>query len=173
MYPHWLRLVEAEGATIIQGEAGLGLTLDRGLEMMVLYPEATLIGGREEKANNRSIVIRLTYGAVSILLPGDIEAKVEHRLAAEGVPLRSTVLKAAHHGSCTSTTQAFLDAVDPEVVVISVGADNDFGHPCDEVLERLGDVPVYRTDRHGTVEVISDGTRVWIDTDRGDGERSQ
>ncbi len=87
-------------------------------------------------------------------------------LGAEGAAPASTVLKAAHHGSCSSTTQEFLDAVDPEVVVISVGADNHFGHPCAEVVERLDGFPVYRTDEQGAVEVITDGTRVWVETDR-------
>jgi competence protein ComEC len=93
---------------------------------------------------------------------------------AEEAALSSTVLKAAHHGSCSSTTQAFLDAVDPEVVVISVGADNDFGHPCAEVLERLEHtlserdrgLPVYRTDEYGVVEVVTDGVQVWVKTER-------
>jgi len=119
-----------------------------------------------EEANNNSVVTRLTYGQVSVLLPGDIEAEVEHRLVVEGAPLRSTVLKAAHHGSCSSTTQEFLDAVDPEVVVISVGADNRFGHPCAEVVERLEGLPVYRTDEQGVVEVISDGVQMWVETER-------
>ena len=103
---------------------------------------------------------RLAYGQVSLLFPGDIEAEVERALVgAHGdALLQSIVLKLPHHGSCSSTTQRFLEAVDPEVVVISVGADNRFGHPCDEVLERLGDLPVYRTDEHGAVEIVSDGT---------------
>jgi competence protein ComEC len=76
------------------------------------------------------------------------------------------VLKVPHHGSCSSTTQRFLDAVDPELVVISVGAENTFGHPCDEVLERLGEIPLYRTDEQGAVEIVTDGTRVWVEVER-------
>ena len=84
------------------------------------------------------------------------------------------MLKAAHHGSCSSTTAEFLEAVDLAVVIISVGADNDFGHPCTEVLERLelalseieGKVPLYRTDEQGVVEVITDGARVWVEVER-------
>jgi competence protein ComEC len=76
------------------------------------------------------------------------------------------VLKAPHHGSCTSTTQAFLEAVDPQIVVISVGAENTFGHPCDEVLERLDGLPVYRTDEQGAVEVISDGAQMRVEVER-------
>jgi competence protein ComEC len=103
---------------------------------------------------------------VSVLLTGDIEAPVEHRLVARGATLASTVLKAAHHGSCSSTTEEFLAAVDPEVVVISVGADNDFGHPCAGVLERLGELPVYRTDEQGVVEIVTDGAQAWVETER-------
>ncbi len=162
IYEYWLQLLAAEGATIYQGQASLQLTLDEGLEMVVLHPGAELL----EEANNNSVVARLTYGQVSVLLPGDIEAEVEQQLVADEAGLASTVLKVAHHGSCSSTTQEFLEAVDPEVVVISVGADNRFGHPCEEVLERLEELPVYRTDERGAVEVISDGVQVWVETER-------
>jgi len=78
----------------------------------------------------------------------------------------STVLKIAHHGSETSTSSQFLAAVAPEVAVISVGADNTFGHPSPEVLERLidrvGEDNVYRTDEDGTIEFITDGDRLWL-----------
>jgi competence protein ComEC len=172
VYEYWLKSLEAEGATVYQGETGLRLVLDEGadasrpLEMVVLHPGPELVGGRAGNTNNNSVVTKLTYGQVSVLLPGDIEEEVEHRLVADGATLASTVLKAAHHGSCTSTTQEFLDAVAPEVVVISVGADNDFGHPCTEVLERLEGLPAYRTDEQGVVEVITDGAQVWVETER-------
>jgi competence protein ComEC len=162
VYAHWLRLLEAEGATIYRGEAGLRLALDEGLEMVVLHPGAELQGD----ANNDSIVARLTYGQISVLLTGDIEAEVEQQLVAGGATLASTVLKAAHHGSCNSTTHEFLEAVAPEVAVISVGAENRFGHPCAEALERLAGLPVYRTDEQGAIEVISDGSRVWVETEQ-------
>ena len=172
VYDYWLRLVEAEGATIYRGEVGLRLALDEGvdasrpLEMVVLHPGAEPVSGKEGNANNNSVVTRLTYGQVSVLLTGDIEAEVEQRLVARGATLASTVLKAAHHGSCSSTTDEFLGAVEPEMVVISVGADNDFEHPCDEVLGRSEGLPVYRTDEQGTVEIISDGAQLWIKTER-------
>jgi competence protein ComEC len=165
-YDYWLQLVEAEGADVYRGEIGLQLNLDRGLEMLVLHPGAELPTGSEPNVNNSSIVTRLTYGQVSVLLTGDIEAEVEQRLVAQGATLASTVLKAAHHGSCSSTTEEFLAAVDPEVVVISVGADNDFGHPCAGVLERLGELPVYRTDERGVIEIVTDGAQAWVETER-------
>ncbi|MBN1978355.1 MAG: DNA internalization-related competence protein ComEC/Rec2 [Anaerolineae bacterium] len=169
-YDYWLELVEDEGASVYEGQAGLSLTLDEadaqrpGLEMLILHPGVEVW----ESANDNSVVTRLVYGQVSLLLTGDIEAEVEGTLvgARDVAPLQSTVLKAAHHGSCSSSTQAFLDAVDPEVVVISVGVDNRFGHPCDEVLERLAGLPLYRTDEHGAVEIVSDGVQVWVETER-------
>jgi competence protein ComEC len=171
-YARWLEVVAEEGATVYKGAAGMQLALDPALEMIVLHSGAEL----EEDANNNSIVTRLTYRQVSLLLSGDIEAEVEAHLvgAQHAVPqLQSTVLKVPHHGSCSSTTQRFLDAVDPEVAIISVGADNRFGHPCDEVLERLDahaeqgrSVPVYRTDAHGAIEIVSDGTQVQVEVER-------
>ncbi len=166
VYEYWLQLLQSEGATVYQGEAGLRITLDEGLDMIVLHPGVKLVDGTDADVNNNSVLVRLAYGEVSVLLTGDIEAVVEHQLVTEGVPLASTVLKAAHHGSCSSTTQEFLEAVAPEMVVISVGADNDFGHPCADVMERLDGLPVYRTDEQGVVEVVSDGARVWVKTER-------
>ena len=169
-YTRWLELVAQEGAEVYQGETGLQMTLDgadalRLLKMLVLHPESELVGGREGSANNNSIVLRIDYGQVSVLLPGDIEAAVERRLVEDGASLRSTVLKAAHHGSCTSTSEPFLNAVDPDVIIISVG-ENDYGHPCDDVVARLEGVALYRTDEHGTVEIVTDGVRVWARTER-------
>jgi competence protein ComEC len=168
VYDFWLQLLEGEGATIYRGGAGLQMTLDQGVEMLVLHPGAELPRGTESDVNNSSIVTRLTYGQVSVLLTGDIEAPVERQLVAQESPIASTVLKAAHHGSCSSTTPEFLAAVDPEVAIISVGGDNDFGHPCDGVLEELEarGLPVYRTDERGTVEVTTDGTQVWTEMER-------
>jgi competence protein ComEC len=163
-YDYWLELVADEEASVYEGQAGLALTLDEGLGMLVLHPGVDVW----ESANDNSVVTRLMYGQVSLLLTGDIEAEVEEHLvgAQHAVPLQSTVLKAAHHGSCSSTTQEFLDAVDPELIIISVGADNTFGHPCDEVLERLKGLPIYRTDEQGAVEVISNGVQIWVRTER-------
>jgi competence protein ComEC len=170
----WRQLLVEEGATVYSGEAGLDIALDQGLRIEVLHPGVELPA--VEGYNDNSIVTRLTYGQASLLLTGDITARVERQLLASGQPLRSTVLKAPHHGSCTSTTGSFLEAVDPELVVISVGEDNDFGQPCDEVLQRLGlalhevegRLPLYRTDEHGTVELVTDGSRLWVETERAD-----
>ncbi len=163
-WEHWLDLLETEGATVYQGEAGLRLTLDRGVEMTVLNPGPELW----EESNDNSLVVRLVYGQTALLLTSDIGAHVERRLVAEeGAGLASTALKVAHHGSCASTTPEFLDAVTPQVAVVSVGAGNRFGSPCAEVLARLSGVEVYRTDEQGTIEFVSDGAQTWrVETER-------
>jgi competence protein ComEC len=119
--------------------------------------------------NNNSLVLRLEWGEASFLLTGDIEAEAEHLLVSSGQPVSASVLKVAHHGSGGSSTPAFLAAVDPVYAVISVGAENRFGHPHQAVLDRLaepGDVAVLRTDEQGTVEFVTDGARLWVQTER-------
>lgn len=162
-YDRWQQLVEVEGAAVYQGEAGLRLVFDEGVELAVVHPGAEL---ESRDVNSNALVTRLAYGSISVLLAGDIEAEVERQLVAGGAPLRSTVLKVAHHGSCASTTSEFLEAVAPQVVIIGKGADNRFGHPCEEVLERLVDVAVYRADERGVVEVVSEGVQIWVETER-------
>jgi competence protein ComEC len=172
-YERWMELVAAEGAEVYSGIRGLQLDLGEGVALEVLHPPAAIadLGGIGH--NNASVVMRMTYGSVSVLLPGDIEEQVERSLVAGGAWLESNVLKLAHHGSCTSTSDEFLRAVAPDVTAISVG-ENDFGHPCADVLDRLAqwaaeearELPVYRTDRDGMVEVISDGEQIWVRTER-------
>ena len=88
-------------------------------------------------SNNDSVAVRLRYGTVSVLLAADMEDEAELRLIDSGSDISSTVLKAGHHGSDTSSSQAFLDAVGPEIAVVSAGLDNQYGHPAPQVLERL------------------------------------
>jgi competence protein ComEC len=164
MCEEWRQLVEDGGATVYRGEAGLEIELDEGLVLEVLHPGVELVAC--EGFNDNSVVTRLTYGEASMLLTGDIQAKAKRRLLADQARLRSTVLKVAHHGGCDSTTAAFLEAVDPQLAVISVGAENEFGHPCDALLRRLDGRTVYRTDEYGTVTFTTDGKQVWVRTER-------
>jgi competence protein ComEC len=87
-------------------------------------------------------------------------------MIAAGLPLAADVLKVGHHGSDSSTSTAFLAAVHPQVAVIQVGADNHFGHPAPALLARLAGIQVWRTDRNGRIEMISDGQRWWAKTER-------
>jgi len=165
VYERWLKDVAHERGVVSDVRAGQQIDLDQGVRMTVLYSGGKCMQA-DGNSNNCSVVTRLEYGQFSVLLPGDIEAPIEQSLVYDGAVQQSVVLKAAHHGSCTSTTQEFVDAVAPQVVVISVGADNEFGHPCDGVLERLAGLQVYRTDEDGTIEIVTDGSRYWIETER-------
>ncbi len=118
----------------------------------------------EKAGNNDSVVLRLTDARTAFLLTGDIEKQVEKKLLDAADPLASVFLKAPHHGSKTSSTEPFLEAVHPQYAVISVGARNSYGLPSPETIERyraLG-IQLWRTDQNGAVTATSDGARVWV-----------
>jgi competence protein ComEC len=166
IYQEWLRLVEDKGIEYNIARAGQEIDLDNGIKIEVLNPPATLYEGTSHDVDNNGVVLKLSWDKVGFLFTADIREEVEFELIGQRANLKSTVLKVAHHGSKTSTTSQFLAAVDPEVAVISVGADNTFGHPSPEVVERLidrvGEDNVYRTDEDGTIELITDGERLWL-----------
>ena len=110
----------------------------------------------------------MRYGAASFLFTGDLIAAQEKAMLDEGKEPRCTVLKVAHHGSKTSTTEAFLAAAAPRFAVISVGRDNTFGHPAAEVVERLQNAgaKIYRTDEDGAVVFRTDGKKMRVETFR-------
>jgi len=119
------------------------------------------LAARLENVNDLSLVVRMSYGSISFLFPGDIEAEGE-RLLVLGAPvgsLRATVLKVPHHGSGLSSSAVFLERVRPSVAVVSAGRSNRFGFPHDDALQRLerSGAVVYRTDRAGAVRVLTDG----------------
>lgn len=118
--------------------------------------------------NNTSIVLRVTYGDTSFLFTGDGEREVEQAILDSGEEIRSTVLKVGHHGSETSTGYLWLREVMPQYAVISVGKDNSYGHPADEVLSRLrdADVTTFRTDLQGDISCVSDGKTVTFTVSR-------
>ncbi len=120
--------------------------------------------GRDSDVNNNSLVLRLDWGLISLLLTGDIEQEGETALMAARQPLRHLVLKVAHHGSRYSSTEEFLKAGQPALAVISVGARNPFGHPRAETLDRLqrAGARLYRTDRDGAILLETDGSTLTV-----------
>jgi competence protein ComEC len=159
----WSQLIAERRPARIPPQAGTQFQIEPGVEMTLLHPDAD--APVSLKGNDASLVTWLTFGSVSFLLTADVEAAGEAALIRSGRLQSCTVLKAAHHGSKTSTLQEFLALTDPQVVVISVGAGNPFGHPSPEVLARLAGRPMFRTDQSGTVEIASDGTRLWVKTE--------
>ena len=139
---------------------GQGLTLD------IIYPDRTL--GTYKNMNNSSVVGLLRFKDTRVMLEGDLEAQGEKYLIAQQRDLKADVLKVGHHGSKTSTTEAWLNAVNPHYAIISVGAHNGYGHPHPSVIERLKQhgVITYRTDRNGDVTMTSDGTSIAFTTQK-------
>ena len=124
----------------------------------------------DQHDNDMSVALRLVYHHFTLLLTGDAGENAEQAMLAVGRPLSAVVYKAGHHGAKSSSSTAFLDSVRPQYVVMSVGEENRYGHPHQEVLQRAADVgaAVLRTDALGTIELISDGQALWweaIDND--------
>ncbi len=138
--------------------AGSVLQSDPALRLYAVGPVNIVTQG--ENLNNSSVVLRLVFGATSVLLPGDAEEKSEQVIArAYGAFLQSDILKAGHHGSKTSSSDAWLAAVQPRTAIISVGRKNRFGHPSPGTLGRLdrNGIALVRTDEEGAVIFGSDG----------------
>jgi competence protein ComEC len=158
----WLRTLAAwRGTPSVRVTDGIRKSIG-GVTLEVLSPPPDWAPRRV--SNNDSVVLRLDYQGRRILLPGDVEARMERRLAERNEPISSDVLKVAHHGSRTSSTPAFLERVSPQFGIISVGAFKRFGHPHEEVLDALrsAGVRLYRTDRDGTTTISSDGHHLAI-----------
>lgn len=142
--------------------AGDTFKLSGGVVIKVLSPGGIspgYSGGDEMDVNEESLVFRLNYGKFSMLFASDAGFAAERRILSNGHELASTVLKVGHHGSRHSTSEEFLNGVKPELALISAGAANRFGLPSSRTLELLASrkIPVYRTDRDGTIELVSDG----------------
>lgn len=170
IYQEWLKLISQKQITCTFVQAGQVLDLGQGIVIEVLNPPSTLLEGTTDDIDNNGIVLSLSWNNVSFLFTADIEMEAELKLISERAKLRSTVLKVAHHGSDTSTSSEFLAVVDPQVAVISAGKNNKFGHPHPEVIERLKaeliEDKIYTTGERGTVEFITDGQKLWVETDK-------
>lgn len=173
--PHRRLLRDARsepGASLQVAHAGDVIRLGASAGLEILFPSDTDLASPvpDGERNNTSVVALVRYGRFTAILTGDAEAAVEALLAARGLLGPVDVLKVGHHGSRSSTTDAFLAAIEPSVAIISVGADNSYGHPHPTVLENLADIPglhVFRTDLDGGVEVVTDGRDYWVITAHG------
>lgn len=152
-----LLAMQSKSLTFTRAKANISVDLGSGVTAEFLAP----INDSYTDANNYSAVLKVTYGSTSFLFTGDAETTSENEMIAAGAALQSTVLKVGHHGSNSSTSDAFLNKVNPEYAVISVG-DNSYGQPTEETLAKLSQhgVLVYRTDISGTIVAESDGSIV-------------
>ncbi|HOZ37002.1 MAG TPA: ComEC/Rec2 family competence protein [bacterium] len=141
------------------------ITFEDGVDFQVLWPRENLAGKKVDDLNNSSLVFKLVYGDNSWILPGDLDSAAESELAANSPEqLKADILKVAHHGSSSATSEEFLKLVSPTDAIISVGADNDYGHPSLRIINRLkrAGVNIWRTDEQGDIETIGNGATIEV-----------
>lgn len=173
-----LKAAKANGTQQVKVKAGDVLDFGNGVSFEIVSPSQSLIdedtaaikAKKKVDVNNESVVGRLTFGNFAMLFTGDAEGPVEKDMVASyGKKLKCQVLKAGHHGSKTSSTVEFLKLVQPESVVMSLGVNNQYGHPHEALLNRLqkqGVKNIYRTDLNGTITIVSDGSSYSITTEK-------
>ena len=160
-YQEFLKIVKEKKIKVNLLEAGQRVNIEKNLYFDVLWPNSDKTIS-EEALNNNSLVCKMNYQNFSMLFTGDIEKIAEQeilKLYRDNLELlNSTVLKVAHHGSKTSSSIDFLNAIKPRVAFIGVGKNNRFGHPNREVIDRLESlgVGIYRTDENGEIHLIVD-----------------
>jgi competence protein ComEC len=165
-YAEYLDAVEEHDVTLYETREGDTISFGE-VDIDVLGPPDPYL--ENEARNENSIVLKLTYGETSFLLSGDAEDDQEaYLIDTYGAELQSTVLKAGHHGSSSSSSESFIDAVAPQAVIVSSAYDSQYGHPTEEVLQRFADrsLPTYWTATHGTIVLVSDGNDVSVQTQR-------
>lgn len=155
IYEELLDTIEELNIPVLEAEPGASYTVG-GLTLNILAPLE-----QDENLNNMSVVVKVCYGNSSYLFEGDAESSAESAILDNGENVRADILKAGHHGSRTSSTKAYLKAVDPEIAVISCGEGNSYGHPHQQTLDKFRELGIafYRTDTQGTITVGTDGER--------------
>ena len=157
-YQHFLEVISEKHIPLLVVEHPLNVVFG-DIRLETIYPQTSFKGKRISNVNNSSIVMRVVYKDFEMLLTGDAEEIEEQAILASGSSIQADVLKAGHHGSETSSSEDFVKTVKPNVVVISSGQGNSYGHPSPRTLKRLErlHIPVRRTDIEGTIHLMTDG----------------
>ena len=150
-YETLVNLVAGKMVSIFRGQV-----LDTKIPILILNPTEKL---EFDEQNNNSVVLYVDFGDIEMLLMADCEIKCENSIMKTNLPLTAEVLQVGHHGSHSSTSNDFLDKVNPEKSIILVGKNNDYGHPHKETLDKLmqKNIAIYRTDLNGTIVFNTDG----------------
>ncbi|PIR70485.1 MAG: MBL fold metallo-hydrolase [Candidatus Niyogibacteria bacterium CG10_big_fil_rev_8_21_14_0_10_42_19] len=160
IYKEFEKLIDEKGLERLKARRGMRLTLGENIYLIFMFPDENIFGNK----NDSSIVTKLVYGDSSFLFMGDAERRTEQYLyTLDKEALDADILKVGHHGSKTSTSDIFLEAVSPDIAIIQVGEKNRYGHPHDVVLKKLqaAGASVLRTDIDGSVIFHSDGINLW------------
>lgn len=152
-YEGFLAKIEQYGIPVIKADPDHDIDMEDGLTLDVIWPREEDFGRTWENVNNASVAFRAIFCENSLFFGGDIEEEAESQILRSGQNIQANILKSSHHGSRSSSTEAFLAAIDPKAVIISSGKENKFAHPHSETLQKYKnlDLSVYNTAIHGTV----------------------
>lgn len=161
-YENMIDALKKKNLKITVPKVGEQINIDNAT-LTFIAPNST----KYDDLNNYSIVVKVKYGNNSFLFTGDAEALSEGEILQKQLDIQADVLKVGHHGSSSSTSQDFLNKVNPKYAVISCGKDNDYGHPHKETLDKLKakNIGIFRTDLSGTIIATSDGSKITFNTD--------
>lgn len=164
-YLNLLKSIEAKNKKIKVAVASKNVISTEDLNLKILAPADK----EYEELNNYSIVLKLTYKEKSFIFMADAEYDSEMDLLNKNYDLKADVLKVGHHGSTSSTNYNFLKKVNPKIAVISVGENNDYGHPKEKILEKLKEIKakIYRTDLNGNIVITTDGNKLKVKVEHG------
>ena len=164
VYASMLEMLDNKNIPVDEAEPGRIYTVGTA-QLQILAPLE-----EDDDTNAMSVVSRLTFGDRAFLFTGDADDGVERQMLTQGYTLKADVLKVGHHGSRTSTSAPFLQAVNPEIAVITCGERNRYEHPHTEVIERLNAarITTYRADEYGDVVITTDGTTLSVLTAKGE-----
>lgn len=162
-YVYMMSVIEEKKIPVVYAEPGASEDLGDAGILEFIAPAAVY-----DDLNNMSAAVRYRFGSRSFLFCGDIENEAEHDIIASGADISADVIKVPHHGSGSSSTRAFVQAVSPEYAVFSCGEQNDFGHPHPNILQLYSSLgaQIYRTDINGTVTFVTDGERLDISCEK-------
>jgi competence protein ComEC len=164
VYEHFIDGIIAAQAEFVDVRRGDVISLG-GIDFHILNPE----NNTNSDLNENSVVVQFAYGQTTFLMMGDSGADTESALLSAGLPLKADILKVGHHGSTSSSTRAFLNAVQPKIALYSAGINNQYGHPAPQTLDSLTAVgaAVYGTDQNGTIRIKVDLNGYTINTAQG------
>lgn len=170
VYKSFTSIIKEKGIKITYPETGKKYKIGSA-EFTILAPNDT----HYDDANDYSVAIKLVNGENTFILTGDAEIESEYEMLETGIDLSCDVYLAGHHGSKYSSSEAFMQAMQPESVVISVGANNRYGHPSDEAMARFNAMgcDIYRTDKLGDIIATSDGKNITFNVNKSSGGKSR
>ncbi len=156
-YAEILRAIDEQKIPIIVANASTDFNFGGRAQLDIFWPTKFLADNFVADANAASIAGKLIFGETSAILTGDLDIDSEKIILKNEIDLHAQILKLGHHGSKTSSSAEFLEAVNPEFAIVSASADNSFGHPNEEVLARLENVEILETAKIGSIKFVSDG----------------